>query len=62
METTFDALIPILLVAVSIVLALGLWNMMRGTNPGLSQKLMRWRIGLQFAAIVAAMLALYLMS
>jgi hypothetical protein len=30
--------------------------MSRGTAPNLSQKLMRWRVGLQFAAIVIIML------
>ena len=35
-----------------LVLLAGLLNMMRGTSPNLSQKLMRWRIGLQFAAIL----------
>jgi hypothetical protein len=34
------------------VLLIGFWNMMRGTNPNLSQKLMRWRVGLQFVAIL----------
>lgn len=34
------------------VLIAGLWNMMRGTSPNLSQKLMRWRVGLQFCAIL----------
>jgi hypothetical protein len=29
--------------------------MSRGTSPNLSQKLMRWRVGLQFAAIVIIM-------
>ncbi|CCB68095.1 twin transmembrane helix small protein [Hyphomicrobium sp. B1] len=38
--------------AVLIVLLLGLWNMMRGSSPNLSQKLMRWRVGLQFVAIL----------
>ena len=41
------------------VLVAGLWNMGRpGTSPSLSQTLMRWRVGLQFAAIVVAMVAL----
>jgi len=41
------------------VLVAGLWNMGRqGTSPSLSQQLMRWRVGLQFAAIVVAMVAL----
>jgi hypothetical protein len=30
--------------------------MSRGTSPNLSQKLMRWRVALQFAAIVIIML------
>lgn len=38
--------------AVAAVLILGLWTMMRGTSPNLSQKLMRWRVGLQFCAIL----------
>ena len=38
--------------AVFIVLLLGLRNMMKGTSPNLSQKLMRWRVGLQFLAIL----------
>ena len=47
--------------AVFLVLLAGLWNMMRGTNPNLSQKLMRWRVGLQFLAIVIAMILVYLL-
>lgn len=46
--------------AVGVVLVLGLWNMMRGNNPNLSQRLMRWRVGLQFLAIVLIMLTVYL--
>jgi hypothetical protein len=47
-------------VAVLIVLLLGLWNMARRqSSPNLSQMLMRWRVGLQFFAIVIAMVALY---
>ena len=34
------------------VLLLGLKAMMQGKSPNLSQKLMRWRVGLQFAAVV----------
>lgn len=41
------------------VLLAGLWNMGRqGTSPNLSQKLMRWRVGLQFVAVVVAMVTL----
>jgi hypothetical protein len=46
--------------AVFVVLLLGLWNMLRGTSPNLSQTLMRWRVGLQFLAIVIMMLLVYL--
>lgn len=37
---------------VFLVLVGGLYNMMKGDNPNLSQKLMRWRVMLQFCAIV----------
>jgi hypothetical protein len=48
------------LVAVSLVLLAGLWNMLRGTNPNLSQTLMRWRVLLQFLAIAIMMVLVYL--
>lgn len=46
--------------AVAVVLILGLRSLMRGTSPSTSQKLMRWRIGLQFVAIVVIMLFVFL--
>ena len=47
--------------AVGLVLIAGLWNLVRrNSSPSLSQNLMRWRVGLQFAAIVMAMVALWL--
>jgi Hypoxia induced protein conserved region len=46
--------------AVTIVLLLGLINMLRGGSPNRSQKLMRWRVGLQFAVIVIIMGILWL--
>jgi hypothetical protein len=52
--------IPIALAAVGIVLLLGLWNMMRGGSPNTSQLLMRWRVILQFIALVLVMTAIYL--
>ena len=55
MQTILYHLTTIAVVAVIVVLLLGLWNMMRGTSPNLSQKLMRWRVGLQFVAIVIIM-------
>ena len=36
--------VPIALAAVAIVLLMGLWNMLRGGSPNLSQTLMRWRV------------------
>jgi len=58
----FAYLIPIAIAAVTIVLLIGLWNMMRGGSANTSQKLMRWRVILQFAAIVLLMGALWLSS
>jgi hypothetical protein len=53
-------LTTIAVAAVILVLCLGLWTMSRGTTPNLSQKLMRWRVGLQFVAIVIIMLFTYI--
>ena len=62
MENAFTYLTTLALLAVFLVLLAGLWNMMRGTSPNLSQTLMRWRVGLQFLAIVIAMLLVYLLA
>jgi len=51
--------VPIALCAVALVLLLGLVNMMRGGSPNRSQTLMRWRVILQFVAIVITMLAVW---
>ena len=45
--------------AVLVVLLAGLWNMMRGGSPNRSQTLMRWRVILQFVAIVLMLTALW---
>ena len=45
--------------AVAVVLVMGLFNTWRGGDPNLSQRLMRWRIGLQFVAIVIIMSVLF---
>jgi len=52
-------LLPIAVAAVALVLLLGLLNMMRGGSPNRSQTLMRWRVLLQFVAIVITMLAVW---
>jgi len=53
-------LIMAAVIAVFLVLLAGLWNMLRGTSPNLSQTLMRWRVGLQFLAIVIMLVLVYL--
>ncbi len=55
-------LVPIAVAAVAVVLLLGLVNMMRGGSPDRSQKLMRWRVLLQFVAIMITMLAVWAMG
>jgi hypothetical protein len=59
MDAVLQYAVPVALAAVAVVLLLGLWNMMRGGDPGRSQTLMRWRVGLQFVAIIIVMAALY---
>jgi hypothetical protein len=52
MQTAMHYLSTGAMLAVLIVLLIGLGVMMRGRSPNLSQKLMRWRVGLQFVAVV----------
>ena len=55
-------LVPIAIGAVALVLLLGLLNMMRGGSPNTSQKLMRWRVLLQFVAIIVIMATIWIMG
>jgi Hypoxia induced protein conserved region len=55
----FNYLVPIAVGAVALVLLLGLWNMMRGGSSSRSQNLMRWRVLLQFVAVIIMMLGLW---
>ncbi len=41
------------------VLMAGLLNMLRTNSASMSQRLMRWRVGLQFVAICLLLAALY---
>lgn len=41
------------------VLVAGMVNMVRGGSSNTSQRLMRWRVGLQFVAILVVMIVLY---
>lgn len=59
METTMHYLSTGMMLAVVAVLLAGLWVMLRGRSPNLSQKLMRWRVGLQFAAVVLLVVYAY---
>jgi hypothetical protein len=60
MEHIVHLAIPFALAAVVLALLLGLWNMLRGGDPNLSQTLMRWRVILQFVALCIVMAAIYL--
>jgi hypothetical protein len=62
MADFFYYLVPFALIAVAIVLSLGLYNMMRGGSPNVSQRLMRLRVLLQFIALVIIMTTLWLMG
>jgi Hypoxia induced protein conserved region len=61
MESVLKYATTLAAVGVFLVLLAGFWNMLRGSNPNLSQKLMRWRVGLQFLAIMIAMILVYLL-
>ena len=55
MDSFVNLLVPLAVLAVAIVLLLGLVNMLRGGSASTSQKLMRWRVLLQFVAIMVIM-------
>ena len=54
--------VPLAVGAVAIVLLLGLGNMLRGSSPNTSQRLMRLRVLLQFVAIVVIMITIWAMG
>jgi hypothetical protein len=58
----YDYLVVLAVGSVAVVLLLGLWNMLRGGSPNRSQTLMRWRVILQFAAIVIMLIGLWLVQ
>ena len=59
MPSLSNSFVGIAVLAVAAVLLLGLVNMLRGGSSNRSQMLMRWRVGLQFVAIVLIVLVLY---
>ncbi len=52
-------LAPVMMVIVAIILGFGLWNMARGGDNERAQKLMRYRVIAQFAAVIVMLAALY---
>lgn len=60
MTALSEYIVPIAIGAVAVVLILGLLNMARGRSANASQTFMRWRVILQFVAIVLMMGALWL--
>jgi uncharacterized membrane protein len=54
--------LPVAAGAVAIVLLMGLFNMTRGGSPNRSQTLMRWRVILQFVAIIITMVTVWVMG
>lgn len=57
--TLSGSLVPLALGAVAVVLLLGLANMLRGGSASTSQKLMRLRVILQFAAILIILFVMW---
>ena len=62
MPMIFKSVILVALLAVAVVLTLGLLNMAVGGSASRSQTLMRWRIALQFLAVIVIMTAIYFAS
>jgi chromate transport protein ChrA len=62
LNALFQFLVPIAVGAVAVVLLMGLVNMLRGGSSNTSQKLMRWRVGLQAVAVVVIMTAIWFMG
>lgn len=60
MEFALFHLTTLAVIAVLIVLAIGLYSMMHNKGANLSQRLMRWRVALQFVAILVLMGFVYM--
>jgi hypothetical protein len=60
MNPSLALFVPLAIGAVAVVLVFGLVNMLRNGSPNTSQTLMRWRVVLQFIAVVLIMGALWL--
>ena len=60
MNVFWNYLVGAMLLAVMLALFLGLANMLRGGSPNRSQLLMRWRVGLQLAAVLVVIGVMFL--
>jgi len=59
MQTALNIFIALALLFVTVVLGMGLWNMLKGGSGNTSQKLMRLRVIGQAIALVMLMAALF---
>lgn len=55
-----DWTLALVMIAVVAILGLGILNMARGGSPARSQRLMRWRVGLQALALLLVVAILWL--
>lgn len=58
MPSFSNAIVTIAILAVAVVLVLGMANLVRQGAGNTSQRLMRWRVGLQFLAILIIVVVL----
>ncbi len=62
LQSFLSSAVPIAVAAVAVILAFGLWNMLRGGSPNVSQRLMRLRVVVQLVAIIIIMAAIWAMG
>jgi Hypoxia induced protein conserved region len=60
MPSVSGSIVGVATLLVLVALVAGLVNMMRGGSPSRSQMLMRWRVGLQFVAIIIVLIVVWL--
>ncbi len=59
MPFSISILIMLAVFSVAAILLFGIVNMSRDGSVDLSQKLMRWRVGMQFVAVLLVMASFY---
>ncbi|GGH31138.1 hypothetical protein GCM10007036_42130 [Alsobacter metallidurans] len=60
MAALLNNAVPFAMGGVVLVLLMGLINMFRGGSPNTSQRLMRWRVGLQFVTVVLVLAVIWM--